>query len=156
MVEPYYKKVKDFALEFRSKGGGSVEYCGLSIFETNKSSYAGNLVACEDEKMSMLCKYLPESLVETVKQRLIEYFSLMPFARYEGPLGVDMMVVAGGNAGRFLLHPCVEINVRRTMGHVANSQYSSPAEPPQLMHIIHDVNYKLKFDNIDCHFVKVL
>lgn len=42
------------------------------------------------------------------------------------------------------------------MGHVANSQYSSPAEPPQLMHIIHDVNYKLKFDNIDCHFVKVL
>lgn len=156
MVEPYYKKVKDFALEFRSKGGGSVEYCGLSIFETNKSSYAGNLVACEDEKMSMLCKYLPESLVETVKQRFIEYFSLMPFARYEGPLGVDMMVVAGGNAGRFLLHPCVEINVRRTMGHVANSQYSSPAEPPQLMHIIHDVNYKLKFDNIDCHFVKVL
>lgn len=156
MVEPYYKKVKDFALEFYSDGAGNVDYCGLSVFETNKSSYSGNIIACEDEKMSMLCKYLPESLVETMKQRLKSFFSSEPFARYEGPLGVDMMVVASGNADRFLLHPCVEINVRRTMGHVANSQYSSPAEPPLLMHIIHDVNYKLKFDNIDCHFVKVV
>ena len=36
---------------------------------------------------------------------------------YTGPFGVDMMVVAGEKG--FLLHPCVEINLRRTMGHAA-------------------------------------
>jgi hypothetical protein len=50
---------------------------------------------------------------------------------YEGPFGIDMMVVANPDATsekslaadieerQFLLHPCVEINLRRTMGHVA-------------------------------------
>lgn len=155
MVEPYYKKVKDFALEFYAKNG-KIEYCGLSVFETNKSSYAGNIIAGESEKMSMLGKYISEELVETVRQRLIEYFSAKPFSRYQGPLGVDMMIVVNDKADRFLLHPCVEINVRRTMGHVANSQYISSQEPAKLMHIVHDVNYRLKFENIDCHFVNVI
>lgn len=33
---------------------------------------------------------------------------------YEGPLGIDMMVTEEGN-----IHPCVEINIRNTMGRVA-------------------------------------
>ena len=41
--------------------------------------------------------------------------------KYQGPLGVDMMIVAGAEGQGFLLHPCVEINLRRTMGHVALS-----------------------------------
>lgn len=156
MVEPYYKKVKDFAIEFFIKGGGDVEYCGLSVFETNKSSYAGNIIASEDEKRSMIARYISESLLVTVKQKLMEYFSIGRFTHYRGPLGVDMMIVADDRSERFLLHPGVEINVRRTMGHVANSLYVSSAGPLQLMHIVHDVNYRLKFENIDCHFVNVL
>ena len=38
---------------------------------------------------------------------------------YEGPLGVDMMIVKCGKGESFYLHPMVEINLRRTMGHVA-------------------------------------
>jgi hypothetical protein len=41
--------------------------------------------------------------------------------KYQGPFGVDMMIVGKEDKDGFLLHPCVEINLRRTMGHVALS-----------------------------------
>jgi hypothetical protein len=37
---------------------------------------------------------------------------------YVGPLGVDMMLVRQTD-GTLCLHPCVEVNLRHTMGHVA-------------------------------------
>ena len=156
MVEPYYRKVKDFALEFCSDGGGNVCYCGVSVFKTDKSSYSGNLVATEEEKLSALFKFLPENLIFDVIRRYESYFSKGLFSRYKGLFGVDMMVVASNDGRGFLLHPCVEINVRRTMGHVAGSFKPSPTDPVQYMHIVHDVNYKLKFDNLGNNFVKVI
>ena len=156
MVEPYYKKVRDFALEFCLHADGRVEYCGLSLFETSDSGYAGNVLATEDEKMRMLAKYLPLSLVGDVRQGLEEYFANSDFKCYVGPLGVDMMVVSRADAGGFLLNPCVEINVRRTMGHVANALRPSADEPSELMRIVHDVNYKLRFERMENCFVKVI
>ena len=156
MTEPYYKKVKDFALEFYSHGDGRTDYCGMSVFITNKSSYAGNLIATEEEKMAEICRLLPKELINDTILRLSSYLGKSEFGRYRGPLGVDMMAVAKADGRGFLLHPCVEINVRRTMGHVANAFRPEPTEPQRLMHIVHDVNYKLKFDNIDNHFVKVI
>lgn len=156
MVEPYYKKVKDFAYEFYAHGDGRVDYVGLSLFETNKSSYAGNIVASEDEKTARLHRYLPYGLLSEVRRRLEGYFSESVFRDYSGPLGVDMMVVAKDGGRGFLLHPCVEINVRRTMGHVANSFDMPATEPVRLMRIVHDVNYKLKFDKMENNFVKVI
>lgn len=52
------------------------------------------------------------------KQRFADCL-LLCSAPISGPFGVDMMVVARPEADGFLLHPCVEINLRRTMGHVA-------------------------------------
>ena len=156
MVEPYYKKVKDFALEFYSYGDGSVEYRGLSVFETNRNSYAGNIIAAEEEKAALLHKYLPDEIMNETRRRLETYFSESAFREYAGPLGVDMMVVAKDSGNGFMLHPCVEVNVRRTMGHVANSFCTPVTEPCRLMHIVHDVNYKLKFDNMENNFVKVI
>ena len=156
MVEPYYKKVKDFAYEFYAYGDGRVEYVGLSLFETNKGSYTGNIVAAEEEKAARLRRYLPGEVMSDVRRRLERYFSESAFRDYSGPLGVDMMVVAKDGGNGFLLHPCVEINVRRTMGHVANSFNTPATEPAMLMHIVHDVNYRLKFDRMENNFVKVI
>ena len=36
---------------------------------------------------------------------------------YHGPFGVDMLMAK--NNCELLLNPCIEINLRRTMGHVA-------------------------------------
>ena len=42
------------------------------------------------------------------------------YAGYRGPLGIDMMLVRpAAPSSAPLLHPCIEVNLRRTMGHVA-------------------------------------
>jgi len=60
---------------------------------------------------------------------------------YRGPFGLDMMVVKGD--GGFLLHPCVEINLRRTMGHVALLLSPDDDELVRMMQISYDNRYKL-------------
>ena len=46
--------------------------------------------------------------------------SVMLHNKYYGPFGIDMMIVESDNpACPYLLHPCVEINLRPTMGYAA-------------------------------------
>ena len=66
----------------------------------------------------MMGRYLPTTLLDAVQQRICERLGERYKGKYRGPFGIDMMIVAS-EAGGFLLHPCVEINLRRTMGHVA-------------------------------------
>lgn len=121
MVEPLYNKVKDFGMEFERLKDGSVRYLGLSLFETRNGAYTGNILATESEKREMMAQYLDLALLDEVTARLERLLSelLMPLGALPLCLGVDMMVVAKEKADGFLLHPCVEINLRRTMGHVA-------------------------------------
>ena len=122
MAEPYYEKVKDFAMEFDVDETGYICYKGLSIFHTEGSAYTGNLLASEAIKEEMLSRYIPACLLNSVQQSIM---SIIDLADYRGCFGIDMMVVRqpvsakSGETEKFLLHPCVELNLRRTMGHVA-------------------------------------
>lgn len=117
MVEPYYKKVSDFGVELASDGQGVVRLCGLSLFYTEHGAYVGNLVIGEEEKWQLLSAYVSrDGLVRTVG-RLCDILGEALRGVYAGPLGIDMMVVDVG--GELRLHPCVEMNLRATMGHVA-------------------------------------
>ncbi|MCD8297617.1 MAG: hypothetical protein LUC88_08590 [Prevotella sp.] len=156
MIEPYYNKVKDFAMEFYSYGDGNIEYKGISVFDTNNGIYTGNVIASEVKKLSIVRKYIPDEILFSVKQSIMEYLSERFKGRYKGPFGIDMMVVADTLNGRFLLHPCVELNLRMTMGHVANVIKHDEKEPDLLMSIVHDVNYKLKFGYMENVFVKTI
>ncbi len=121
MVEPLYNKVKDFGMEFVRQSEGSVRFVGLSLFDTRNGSYTGNLLATEQEKRDILSRYVSLSLLDGVISRLEILLAdmLAPLQGLSLCLGVDMMVVAGNESEGFLLHPCVEVNLRRTMGHVA-------------------------------------
>ena len=128
MVEPNYNKVKDFGMEFDSDGEGSVRYLGLSLFQTQNGAYTGNVLTTEAVKEEMMSRYLPLSLLQTVREEICRRLGKLFCGKYCGPFGVDMMVCATLNEkgkmindNRCLLHPCVEINLRRTMGHVALS-----------------------------------
>ncbi len=116
-AERKYDKVLDFAAEYEFTATGELHYLGLSVFQTNGSAYTGNVLADEDEKWSILTRYLPREIMEhgfhSLEQSLCRHLK----GKYSGPLGVDMMIVCNGNEA--CLHPCVEINMRRTMGHVA-------------------------------------
>lgn len=119
VVEPLYNKVCDFACEFRADGRGHVCYEGLSLFTTtHQGAYAGNVVAPEMEKEKVLAQWLDLRLLDWVCCELSRLLSGTLGMAYSGPLGVDMMVCRSDD-GRFLLHPCVEINLRMTMGMVA-------------------------------------
>lgn len=155
MVEPFYSKVKDFGMEFCVEEG-HVEYKGLSLFHTVNGAYSGSLLATEREKMDILRKYFPETLIALIKERICGYMQRMLAGVYEGPFGVDMMVVSGGDSCGFLLHPCVEINVRRTMGHVALSFPVSDYEPKKLMQVVHNVNYQLKLSSLENNYIQTV
>lgn len=117
MVEPMYNKILDFALEFCATSMGVI-YVGLSLFSTFGSAYTGNLIADEREKVKILERYIDIQMVDEVRKSVLDLFPRV-FPRYHyGAFGIDMMVVRGDD-GSSKLHPCVEINFRKTMGHVA-------------------------------------
>jgi len=144
MVEPYYRKIKDFGMEFISDGQGHVSYVGLSLFHTSNGAYTGNIIADEQQKSEMISEYIPVDLLESIRSELCTLLGQLLNHNYQGPLGVDMMVVASPEKEGFLLHPCVEINLRRTMGHVALA-LASQCPSGRVMNIdYHDNHYKLK------------
>ena len=137
MVEPLYNKVKDFGMEFFSDGEGHVSYLGLSLFHTENGAYTGNVLATESVKQQMISRYISTELLENVRAKICQELGETYRGKYRGPFGIDMMAVNHGQCSMFnvqcstvnvqcsmfngqcLLHPCVEINLRRTMGHVA-------------------------------------
>lgn len=121
MAEPYYNKVKDFGLEFHIDNENHVRFLGLSLFHTKNGAYTGNIIATENHKREQLGRFISLQLVDEVATVICSLTGQLLGGCYQGPFGVDMMVVAGKNDDNhhFLLHPCVELNLRRTMGHAA-------------------------------------
>ena len=154
MVEPYYNKVKDFGMEFRCHEG-RVEYLGLSLFHTANGAYTGNILATESAKRTMLGHYVSLDLLDTVQQTICQHLTALLGGRYSGPLGVDMMLVNGAcppivaSPPSLLIHPCVEINLRRTMGHVALALTPTDDDLRRVMRIrYYDNIYHLKIEQI--------
>ena len=149
LVEPYYNKVKDFGMEFVSDGSGNVNYVGLSLFQTSNGAYTGNILACEDEKEEMISQYISVGLLKTIQEKVCACMGPLLKDRYAGAFGIDMMVVRRDDGDGFLLHPCVEINLRRTMGHVAISLTEYCSVLPKLMKIEYNSNvYKMRVNRL--------
>ena len=144
IVEPLYAKVKDFGMEFTCTPEGEIRYLGLSLFHTANGAYTGNLLATENTKRERLSRYVPIELLDAVQRDICALLSPVLKGNYAGPFGVDMMVVAGGR-----LHPCVEINLRRTMGHVALALSPQDDDIVRVMRIDYENNnYKLKIQRL--------
>lgn len=126
-VQSLHSVVGNFALEYQALPSGVVEYEGMSLFHAAPGgAYLGNLVAHPDRIehawQQSLMPYasswgIAESDIIALLHHLQTSLALLLTrwlsGRYVGPLGVDMLITPKG------LHPCVEINLRRTMGHVA-------------------------------------
>ena len=129
-VEPCYNKVKDFGMEFEVRDG-LVLYRGLSLFDTIKNAYSGNILCSEQDKVEMLSPYVSEQQLLAIREHVAEVIQPALKGIYSGPFGVDMMIyakdaaaVSGAGGGKadacnYGVDACVEVNLRRTMGHVA-------------------------------------
>ena len=139
MVEPFYHKAKDFGMEFSSSADGQIRYEGLSLFHTTNGAYTGNILATETTKREMISHYVSLELLDAVKEKICTLLPAILEGKYVGPFGVDMMIAEEQ------LHPCVEINLRRTMGHVALALTPTDDDMVRVMRIEYaDGTYKLK------------
>ena len=146
MAEPFYDKEKDFGVEFRATETGEICYEGLSLFHTSNGAYTGNLLATEKLKRDILSRYISTDLLDNVNEVIKAELSPILKGKYTGPFGVDMMIVKGE---KFMLHPCVEINLRRTMGHVALALRPNDDEVIRVMRITcSEGRYKMNIERV--------
>lgn len=143
IMEPYYHKLKDFGMEFESDGQGCVRYLGLSLFLTKNSAYKGNVLLSEETKLNLLSRNISIGLLHEVQEKICKELGRLYKDKYKGPFGVDMMIISQPSGG-LLLHPCVEINLRRTMGHVALSFPPFTDGLPRVMQIVLTDKYRLQ------------
>lgn len=117
-VEKPLDKVMDLAALFYAESAG-VRFHGLSLFEAEaRGMYAGNLVASQEHILDRICSLVPEYVLTATIGRISAGLDKILDRSYTGPLGVDMMIHRDID-GALLLMPCIEINLRRTMGFVA-------------------------------------
>lgn len=110
MMEKAYCKALDFASEWRCSGG-EVEFLGWSIFETSRrGKYHGQIEGNQSDLRKIIedCTDINTDSILNAQRGALD--SLIA-SDYDGPLGIDMLVTASG-----AVNPCVEINLRHTMG----------------------------------------
>ena len=115
-VEPAYERVADLAMEYECQADGSLRFEGLSFFDTSATgSYQGNMVAPQEEIAARIAGYgiCSAPQLQTAQEVVAYALHQVLGGGYCGPLGVDMMLTPHG------LHPCVEVNLRMTMGRAA-------------------------------------
>lgn len=130
MAERGYRKIAEFGALYHSDSQG-VRFSGLSMFLTeSRGAYTGNIVASQDYFLSRVDSLGLLSQLSDTTGRLEEILTGMLLPHYNGWLGIDMMVYEGDD-GHICLNPCIELNLRMTMGVVAMkiAQRLSPARP---------------------------
>lgn len=115
MIEPKYNKVLDFAMEFEVRNS-KIEYHSLNVFKTHEGKYLQNI---EKEELSTyqidyLLEIIRDGIIKIVTEILGKHSSLF---NWIGSFGVDMMIIKDANS-KTKVHPCVEMNLRRTMGQI--------------------------------------
>lgn len=116
MVEAEFPKKGDFAMLFSSESGVA-KFAGYSLFFNEiRNSYGGNLLAPDDVIEHRLVSMGASSReLAELKNALSEILTELVSPVYDGYMGIDMMVGRDGS-----IAPCVELNLRMTMGVVAS------------------------------------
>ena len=133
LAEKWYKKIQDFAMLFYV-GKNEVKFVGYSIFDNDEAGTyrCGKLLS--NKNIEAL---LPKSIDET-KENILEILNdiFSPFFNKSweiGFIGIDMMTCKCNDLGEntngiITIHPCVEMNLRCTMGVVARMYFDQNCE----------------------------
>ncbi|MBD5230199.1 MAG: hypothetical protein HDS69_09235 [Bacteroidales bacterium] len=119
LVEPKLDKLLDFAMLFDISEAGA-KYIGLSVFSTLPGgNYAGNIIAPESHLNSLITRYVDAFVLEKTRSALEVILTELIGDTYKGVCGIDMMVYTD-KSGSYRIAPCVELNLRNTMGYVSH------------------------------------
>jgi hypothetical protein len=130
VAEPVYNKVIDFAMLFYADSNAKVSFTGYSLFRTNiGGAYEGNFLMMDEMIEKQLGGYVPLSSLHELRSRLEKELPALLQGVYTGYLGVDMMICRFADTPIHRIHPCVEINLRMSMGVVARLFYDRYIQP---------------------------
>ncbi len=122
MVEPLLNKVLNIGIEFVSENN-KIQYFGKNYFITDsKGQYEGSYLngLPQQDVQPQVVDFLQNHLFKTIDLLMQTLQESQLSSIYEGYFGVDMLIFYDKN-NQLKIHPCLEINVRTTMGHVALS-----------------------------------
>lgn len=123
MGEEALQKVQDFAMEFHSDEQGHIVFSGYSLFQTDDAGiYKSNMLLSNKAIECAFNRYIAVDILRTIQHHLIDFFETKISGYYEGYFGVDMFIFKQTD-GTFTINPCVEVNMRMTMGLVARLFY---------------------------------
>jgi hypothetical protein len=119
IAEPYLHKILDLAFQFEIKKG-KAEFLGISNFYTNKKGqYEGNYLNGLPVNTEKLISEFADFVTGEICQPIINAIENSEMSiLYEGVFGVDLLIYSDEN-NRLKINPCLEINVRYTMGLLA-------------------------------------
>lgn len=128
VMEKGYERVLDFSSEWILRDG-IVEFVGFGMFiVSSRGKYKANIVADSLELRHKIIQTVSDyshigysdavkaldMIIERQKEALTKHYGDLSMPGIAMPIGVDMFVTVNGS-----IHPCVEVNFRNTMGHVA-------------------------------------
>ena len=125
LAEPFHSVVQDFAMEFVCDD--DVRFEGYSLFETHNGVYLSNMLMSDEAIEKHLSQWIDIQILEGYKSLLRQFIQEEIAPYYNGCVGVDMFVYQ--KDGDFLVNPAVELNLRMTMGLLANRfvrEYMAP------------------------------
>ena len=117
LCEAALKVVQDFAMEYLCKNG-EVTFAGYSVFSNDAhSSFDSGIVSSREYLRGLISSRIGDSaILDSVKQAVQQFIAKEIAPSYDGYLGVDMMLY--DDSGIVRINPCVELNLRMTMGAV--------------------------------------
>lgn len=109
----------DFAALFECRDG-KARFTGWSVFESSTAgAYSGNLVASQATLRTLLAERTDIQELDSTITILVKALDNTVAPYYTGPAGIDMLIGADGT-----INPCIELNLRRTMGFVARDVHA--------------------------------
>ena len=113
LCEVGLERVQDFAIECECHQGKTV-LTGYSVFDSDFHSQfgAGRVAPMQELHIFLLNQY---PALDQVVDHLLTVIDTIIAPHYDGPLGIDMMLYKKDN-GEIALNPCIEVNLRMTMG----------------------------------------
>lgn len=127
-TEPALDKALDFSFHFRIEQDRTVSFLGYSLFNTNsKGAYLYSLLDSQQHFEEKLHSYIPPGLLSQITPYIIAFIGEEYAPYYTGNIGVDMLIYQ--DEGQYRLHPCVEINMRKSMGYLSLRLYTRFVHP---------------------------
>jgi len=117
-IEKALDKCMDFSMHFEITKQGDTQFMGYSVFQTNaKGAYEKSRLAGQAYLEKQITDLIDAGLLLQARIVLSEIIQKMYAPFYKGAIGIDMLIYQSGDSYR--LHPCIEINMRKSMGYLA-------------------------------------